>query len=206
MILYIVRHGQTEWNVKHKFQGQANSELTQQGVDEAIMLGESLKDRNEKIDFIIASPLKRTMHTTQLINKSLNLDVEYDDRLMEISVGDFEGKIFEEEQKNYSDLFKTIRTYPYETPYPNGESIKDVFNRIKSFVDEIKGKYNDKNIMLVVHGVVIKCLYTYLKYGDIKDWDNTVVENLSVTKFNIEEDVNEELMYNNVIHKELSTN
>lgn len=206
MILYIIRHGQTEWNVKHKFQGQANSELTKKGVEEAIMLGKSLKQRNEEIDLIVASPLKRTVHTTQLINDSLGLDVEYDDRLKEINVGDFEGKIFEQELERYGELLKTIRTYPYDTVYPNGESISDVFNRVKSCVEEIKEKYNDKSVMLVVHGIVIKCLYMYLKYNDIKEWENTVVDNLSVTKFRIENDVNEELMYNNIIHKELATN
>ncbi|QSX05555.1 histidine phosphatase family protein [Sedimentibacter sp. zth1] len=204
MILYITRHGETEWNVQKRFQGQTNSELTSNGIEGARKLGEFLV--GEDIDLIIASPLKRTVETADIIKKNIDIPVVYDKRLMEICAGDLEGQQFDIARKKYGTVMKEIRSYPFVTPYPSGESIMDVYNRISQFIEDIKKKYKDKNILIVTHGVVVKCMYYYLNFGQITKWDKPSIENCSLTKFKIEDNCNEKIIFNDVSHLSLVTN
>jgi broad specificity phosphatase PhoE len=81
--LYIVRHGQTQWNVEKRMQGQQDSELIQKGIDGALALGRSLNT----VDFncIYSSSSRRTLHTAELIRGDRNICILPDDKLREIS-------------------------------------------------------------------------------------------------------------------------
>lgn len=94
MKIFVTRHGQTKWNALRKLQGRQDVELNEIGKKQALIVGEKIK--NEEIDIIITSPLKRAKETAEIINKKLNVEIVEDNRLIERCYGDFEGITKEE--------------------------------------------------------------------------------------------------------------
>ena len=89
MNLYVVRHGQTDWNINHMILGKTDIELNEKGKKQAEEVSKKLE--KEKIDLIISSPLKRTKQTAEIINKNKNIPIIYDSRIQERNFGEFEG-------------------------------------------------------------------------------------------------------------------
>lgn len=152
MKLYIVRHGQTDGNVNKIMDGIRDIDLNETGKEQARITAELL--RNTKFDLIICSPLSRTRHTMEIININ-NYPVIYDDRIKERDCGEFTGKKFDSLNR---DLYWN---YYDETIYEKAENIDIFFERVFSFLDEIKNKYNDKTILLVTHEGVTKAINCY---------------------------------------------
>ena len=152
-MIYIVRHGQTEWNVLKKIQGNRDISLNDKGREQARIIKQELE--NEPIDFIISSPLLRAKETAEIINKDLNLPIMFDKRIEERNFGILEGKDLE-----YLDS-TNVWDYYLNEEYEGLETIQDLFKRVYSFLDEILEKYPDKNILLVSHGGVSIPVYCY---------------------------------------------
>ena len=89
MNIYVVRHGQTEWNVLKKMQGSADIPLNEKGIEQAKQTKYNLEDVD--IDFIFCSPLMRAKQTAEVINEDRNLNITFDERLRERNYGEFEG-------------------------------------------------------------------------------------------------------------------
>ena len=154
MEILITRHGQTDWNLKRRLQGRADIELNQTGIEQAKIAKEELA--NEKIDLIICSPLKRAKQTAEIINEERNIPLVTDDRIAERDFGEFEGKYKEE----FS--FEDFWSYKKAENYERAETIKEFFNRIYGFLDDIKEKYKDKRVLIVAHGGVsipVRCYF-----------------------------------------------
>ncbi len=147
MKLLLTRHGQTDWNVAGKVQGQTDIELNETGVIQAKVVGEKLS--NEKIDVIISSPLKRAKKTAELIRGNRDIPILIDERITERSFGEHEGKTREE--FNFSEIWN----YKLNKQYKEAESVRDLFTRVKGFLNKIKEEYNDKTVLIVTHGGVI---------------------------------------------------
>lgn len=152
MKLYVIRHGLTKCNVENKYNGNLDEDINEEGIKQAIKMSEYVKDLN--IDFIICSPMKRTKHTCRLINVN-HLDVFYDDRIIERDCGILTGQ-------DLGDFYDTDYWNYYSEKEVEGlETIKDLFQRVHLFIDEIKEKYKDKNVLLVTHGGVARAVYFY---------------------------------------------
>lgn len=165
MNLYIIRHGQTEWNITHKLQGQADIQLNSMGIKQAM---QAKKEINKiDIDLIICSTLGRAKETAKIINEDKNIPIIYDERICERSYGVLEGVCTRK-----TDI-KKLMNYNINENVENGESSKEFFNRIYSFLDELHKKYkNNEKILLVTHGGVSKAIECYFngipKDGDIE--------------------------------------
>lgn len=156
MKIYIVRHGQTDYNLNNILQGQKDVPLNQNGKNQAIETAKKLSDIN--FDFIYASPLKRTMETCLEINKYHNKNIIYDNRLFERGFGDLEG--LHGSKINMSQYWDTNLNLSND----NIESINDFLNRVKCFYDELytKHKNEDINILIITHnGVHIASNYYF---------------------------------------------
>ena len=149
-MIYIVRHGQTKYNVEGRYGGRIDIPLNNNGIKSAKELRDKFK--NVKFDYVICSPLIRTQQTAKIItNKSLILD----ERLIERDNGELEGKLKSEIQElpDFND--------PNENKY-NIESITNFRNRIEDFFCEIDEKYKGKNVLIVTHagvGIYARCHY-----------------------------------------------
>lgn len=154
-MIYVTRHGKTEWNALKKVMGKYDMPLSEIGIEQAKQTKENVKDIN--FDIIISSPLLRARQTANIINEDRNIPIIYDDRISERDFGEMEGKRIDEfDFDSFWDYHKNIK-------YKKAENIQDFFNRIYSAVNEYKDKYKDKNILLVTHGGVNIALYCFFK-------------------------------------------
>ncbi len=147
--LFFIRHGQTEANVKGILTGRLETNLTQKGIDDAVALS---KELTEDFDYYYCSPLTRTHQTL----KAIKGDVEFiiDERITEVSSGDWQGKLKTELPEEQYDLYKKGQLNP-----PNGESLEDVDKRIKSFLEDMFSKYkSDEKILVVTHNAFMRNL------------------------------------------------
>lgn len=171
-MIYIVRHGQTDWNKVGKIQGHTDIELNKQGEEQALIVKEKLK--NIKFDKVFSSPLKRALKTAQII---YNGEIVSDDRLKERYNGELEGKT-KNEIKDFPDF-----NDPNETSY-GIEPLNDFRNRINNFIKEILTKYKNKNILIVSHAGV--CIYTRCYFeGEPKDnqYENYRLNNCEILTY-----------------------
>lgn len=135
-VIYFV-HGTTFDNEEGKCSGWKQAQLTEVGKERAIRLGEIRKDTN--FDIIFTSDLERAIDSANLAFP--NIQHVEDSRLRECNYGDLDGK--EKELIVYEEHIAV--------PFPNGESLKDVENRIKKFIEFIKKEYRGKTIGIVAH-------------------------------------------------------
>lgn len=157
-MIYIIRHGQTDWNIEHRTQGHTDIALNKNGIVQAELI--SQKIANLKIDSIISSDLKRAYMTAQIINKNFNKNIETDKRLREFCFGTLEGITRDKiTQEIWDDFNKNPKQF-------NAETKEEIFNRIKSFIDDIKSNNINKNTLVVTHGGPIRMIKYYLDNGD----------------------------------------
>lgn len=171
-MIYIVRHGQTDYNVIGRYGGRIDTPLNENGIKQAYELREILKD--VKFDLVFSSPLQRAVKTAEII---CNNEILKDERIIERDNGDLEGKLKTEivEFPDFND--------PNETRY-NIENIVDFRKRIYDFFNDIKKNYHGKNILVVTHagiGIYARCFFE----GEPKDGNylNYKLGNCEVLKY-----------------------
>lgn len=155
--IYIVRHGETEWNKMQRSQGCSNDiPLSEEGIKQAKAIAKRLK--NEKIDLFFSSNLKRAYETARIISKEHNKDVIRCDEFREINLGCWEGLCFDEIKEKYNDIYLIWHNTPHLAQIPNAERIADIRERTIKKLNEIINTYRDKNILIVSHGITIKVM------------------------------------------------
>lgn len=180
MKIYIARHGQTDWNVQHKAQGHSDIPLNETGIQQAEALRDNIKDI--KFTAVYASPLKRAAKTTEIATSG-KYPITFDERLVERSFGDYEGTEINGwvEATGYD-----IGDIRLNTNVGNIEPVKDVLARTKNFLDDLKTKHNDNDVILIVaHGQVARGFHHNLTgYTDDTDWWSVNYNNAEARKYN----------------------
>lgn len=161
--LTLIRHAESIYNKKKIYQGKKDIVLSEEGLKETIEKSKTFDSNNYDICF--CSPLKRTKKTAAIL--APNLKIIYDNRLIERSLGDFEGTYFSEEK--FKILHQNI------TP-PNGESREEVLVRVNDFVEFLKNNYDNKRILVVTHAGTIK---SFLRLFNL---ENRSINNLETLK------------------------
>jgi phosphoserine phosphatase len=151
--LILIRHGETEWNVEGRYQGQADPPLNSKGRRQARSLASKLSGAG--LQRLISSPLKRAAETAQILAEILELPVFMDDRLMEIHQGDWQTLLRTEIEGQYPELFRRWESEPWQVTPPNGENLSEVQVRVDAFLDEILQRYPDSCIGIVTHRIPI---------------------------------------------------
>ncbi len=147
--LCLVRHGQTDWNLMKKMQGQTNIPLNQTGKQQARECRDYLAEMD--FDLIVSSPLSRAKETATIINEKLMLPIVEMNEFMERHFGVAEGMEFEERESRFPN-----RQYPNEEP---GEEFKE---RLVNGLSEIHNKYPNQSVLVVAHGAVIHMIFSML--------------------------------------------
>ena len=127
-VLYLVRHGETEWNRQRRMQGRLDSPLTPEGRAHARMNGQLLA--RETVGQMIVSPLGRTRETAELILEGCDIPVTYDARLVERHCGEWEGLTIDEIADQYPDEWAARSLDPFHHRPPAGENLPDMLLRI----------------------------------------------------------------------------
>ena len=153
MNLYVVRHGETIWNVEHKVQGITDIPLTEKGMKEAEELQELISTLN--IDVVISSPLIRARETAKIL-VDFKLPINTDDRIKERDWGMNEGALIDAVDR--WDCWDVV----LNTKVQNIECIQDFMYRVSNFIEEIKIKHKDKNVLIVTHSAVSRVIHYLL--------------------------------------------
>ncbi len=156
--LYFIRHGQTDWNVAGRMQGQTDIPINQVGRTQARRNGEvlaGLLSSPQEFDFI-ASPLSRPRETMEIIREALGLeptDYPTDKRLMEIRFGEFEGMTFDQIQAKMPEEFAHRQKDIWRNAPPGGESYSELTARVEEWYQGL-----ERDTICVAHGGVSRSL------------------------------------------------
>lgn len=183
MKIYLVRHGETDWNKKRKIQGQADIPLNETGEKTARITGKELSQIS--YDRVYVSPLKRTVRTAELLTGSTKDALCFDDRLLEISYGVREGQ-----NLNLIELLPILKLHKFfkqpekYVPPKNGETFEMLRSRVVDFfLNEILPLDNTlQNAMIVTHGGFIRETVCWINHiPRTKFWNGCEQKNCAVT-------------------------
>lgn len=150
---WLVRHGQTDWNLEGRLQGQLDVPLNETGREQARQLAASL--RGKRFDAIYCSDLQRARQTAEIIAQVVNLPIRLDKRLREISQGQFEGMLFSEVVMKFENALADRSRDPVYSRLPEGESVAEVAARVRDCIDEIACLGNHEPVIVVSHGLAL---------------------------------------------------
>ena len=173
-MIYLMRHGETEWNAQHRLQGRQNTDLTAAGKQQAVAYGERLNREplSHSKARIISSPLKRALDTATIVAGALGVPtgrIEIEPRIIEIDMGRWDGLTWDEVQRDDGEAYAHRRTDRWNVPVPGGESFSDVASRVGQWLSEVE---KNQTIIAVSHGGasrVIRGLYARLAPQAILD-------------------------------------
>jgi len=183
-ILFLIRHGETDWNKQGKYTGQKDIPINATGIEQAVKVSKKLKIHAPEI--IYSSNLLRALQTAEEISKELKIPIIKDDRLQEINQGEWEGLHITEIQQRYSNEFADRNEDPLRVAAPGGESIGEVEDRVKSFLKEITAKHPQSRIALTSHGIVLGIIRTITKGFPISEVFNNIPKNAELIRVKIE--------------------
>ncbi|KUM26590.1 phosphoglycerate mutase [Mesorhizobium loti] len=170
-LVYIARHGQTEWNAEGRLQGQADTDMNALGREQAIGNGRRLAGfvRNPADFDFVASPMRRTRETMELMRVAMGLDrlaYRTDPCLVEMSFGDWQGFTFAELEARLPGSTDGRRhaKWDFQPPGEGAESYEMLLDRIKPWFDSLRGP-----TVCVTHGGVMRCLFRFVEGMSKKD-------------------------------------
>lgn len=183
--LYIVRHGETEWNVQRIIQGQTDSRLTEKGQKQAKILAERF--RNIKFDAVFSSDLVRAQRTAEIISIEHSLAVKTVKVLRERKFGRFEGKKEEEFEREFKQVFDKINQLSQgeRLKYKLADDIESdeqIVSRFITFLREIAVAYAGKTVLVVTHGGIIKHFLVHLGFAKREELPVGAIANTAYIK------------------------
>ena len=170
-VLILLRHGQSVWNLENRFTGDTDIDLTPVGEQEASLAGTLLKDFH--VDVAYTSMLNRAMHTLNIVLATIGTSIPLtrSAALNERNYGGLQGLNKAEVEKQYGTKQLVLWRRSYDTAPPNGESLKDTYNRvIPYYLQEIEPQLKaGKNVLIVAHGNSLRSLMMYLEHISVTD-------------------------------------
>jgi len=171
--LFLIRHGQTSWNVEGRYQGDKDIDLNGVGIKQAKLAAKYLS----RINFsnIYCSSLKRTIDTANIINKGRNLQIIVRENLKEMNFGKWEGLKFHQINEEFNEDYQKWLKDPYNTPPTGGESFKKLKDRSIAEIDSIVSENKDgSGIAVVTHGGVILSLLIHWLQIPLSRWKSII--------------------------------
>ena len=175
--LYIVRHGETEWNVIKRFQGQLNTPLTEKGMEKLRETGKNLE--NVLFEEVYTSELERTVKSAEIIlnenrgYKNKKMELKKLAELNEVYFGVWQGLKYEEVFLKYpeeaNNYFYNVKNYKAENV--EAENLKDALERFLRGINKILDSHKSGNILIVTHGTVFEMFINYVGNSSIFDID-----------------------------------
>lgn len=203
MKLYLIRHGETDYNRQKKNQGQIDIPLNAFGRELAVRTRDGLAE--VPFDLCLCSPLGRARETAELILEGRNVPIITDERIIEVSFGRYEGRCWnpdtwdEDMPREFQCFFD--RPGEYQAP-PDGESLEALKERTGEFLRDIcsREEYRDSTILVSTHGAALAAILANIKGLPIsRFWGDGCSKNCGVTEVAVRESV-PELLSENVIY------
>jgi len=187
MLIYLMRHGETDWNKARRLQGQSDIPLNGYGIELAVKTAEALED--VPFDMAFCSPLKRAEETAGIILRDRETPLHRDIRLKEINFGTREGICFDAAKQNPEDPLHDFFCRPeYYLPPEGAESFSQVTERGRSFLQEkilpLEGSCG--TILVVAHGAFNRSLLNSIMGTPLKDFWRISLPNCAVSVLSLE--------------------
>lgn len=197
--VFLIRHGETPWNVLGKFQGSNDIALSEKGIVQAHQLKERFKST---FDFIYSSPLVRAYETAKILASVNEKEALIAKDLREINFGEWEGLSLKEIQETYQEAFKLWKTDKVNAPLCGGDtSLKLASIRAKECILEIINKHKGDTIAIVAHGGILKAALIGLFQWDMDMYHKMILGNTAVCEIKFDDFLNPSLVsFNDTTH------
>lgn len=156
----MLRHGQTDWNVEGRYQGRKGLGLNENGFEQANRAAGELKSLT--VSKVFSSDQLRAVQTGEIVSRACGVELITDQRLQEINLGVWEGRLASELELEYPDLFEQRERQPETFRPPHGETLLDVRVRVRSFLCTLPS-HSDGTIVIVSHSVTLGVLRAELQ-------------------------------------------
>ena len=181
--IFLVRHGESEYNNTRRFAGHVDIGLTETGRHQV----ERLHDRlaGEKIDAVYCSDLRRARITAEIVTAGRDLKITECPELREISYGDIEGLTFSEIQQKYPVLADQIHRSDLTMAFPGGETFTDFIRRVESFKERLANHADSESVLVAAHGGPLRTLLLSLLGISQECWWQLRIDNASLSILDI---------------------
>ncbi len=184
--IYLTRHGETQWNTIRRMQGQNNSPLTELGTRQAKWLARRLKGK--KFSYVYTSPLGRAKETAVILNDVLGAKLVEDDRLMEIALGDWEGRLVSEVEQTFPKEHEQFWHNPLEFGMDDKEDFFQVRERAADFFESLIKQHGEGKILVVAHAIILKGMMNYIRGNGVGEfWTGRHILPTSLSKINVQD-------------------
>ena len=188
MILYVTRHGETDFNVEKRYTGSTDIPLNAKGLRQAEELANRLSDI--KFDVIVSSHLLRARQTAEIIRKSVESPMVIMEEFAEVNIGVYEGLTREEAQAQYpeiwarqAEIYATTGARPIDDAPTGGETLRQFDARITGGLAKLKAMYAESKVLLVCHGFVARVINRQLMGLSFSDMDTFTLGNCEVVEY-----------------------
>lgn len=181
MKFYLLRHGQTRWNIEGKIQGKTDVPLNETGMEQAECLARAMADSGVKA--IFSSPLLRARQTAGIVAEKMGLEVAELPELKEVDFGLWEGRTWKNIEENYPEDYKKWEKNPAKAAPTGGEPRKSCMDRSRSAVEQIleaAAVLGGRDVCIVAHGGILVYLIDYLLRNQ-EEKREIIVKNASIS-------------------------
>ena len=180
---FFVRHGETDWNVERRIQGQTSpAGLNEKGRQQARAVAEQLAPYH--IDLVISSDLPRARETAEVVSKKLGAELIFDSALRERNYGTIEGFTHDEVvERGFGEIYQKPQDHDFAPP--GGESLRALEERVHVALQRHRDHHHHKNVVIVSHGSALKSLLRRLKNATLQEMADVAIHNASVVHYAI---------------------
>jgi len=181
MKLFLIRHGQTDWNLKGKIQGSCDIELNHTGMKQAEELSNKILEEGYKFSKIYSSLQRRAVKTAEILSLATNLDYISIEGLEEMNLGKWEGLSWTDVKEKYQMEYEQWYINRRYTRTPRGESYQDLLERVLAVIHKIINE-NCEDVVIVTHSAVIMSIQCYVTNTPFDEMMKFKTENTSITE------------------------
>ncbi|CUU48989.1 histidine phosphatase family protein [Clostridium beijerinckii] len=181
MKLFLIRHGQTDWNLKGKIQGSCDIELNDIGIKQAEELSNKILEEGYKFSKIYSSLQRRAAKTAEILSHATNIDYILIKGLEEMNLGKWEGLSWTEVKEKYPIEYGKWYINRKYTKTPMGESYQDLLERVLPVMHKIINE-NSEDVLIVTHSAVIMSIQCYLANTPFEEMIKFKTDNTSITE------------------------
>lgn len=185
MKLYVIRHGETDWNARRLFQGQVNTSLNERGEAQAREAQKRVQALGLTFDAVYSSPIDRAVRTVEIVTGWDRSRFHLDERLMEVNFGPLDGTPFDQDAPLAGNLFRKPSAY---VPPEGAESLQEVEARIAGFLEDMRTNPPGESVLVGCHGCTMRIMMMHLGWMPLDDIWKQGIGNCTLLELTLGED------------------
>ena len=189
--IWVIRHGETPWNVVRRVQGWEDIPLNEKGIEQAQALGKHLAQLNtqgERVDAIYTSDLKRAHHTASILAEALALPLNIEQGVRERHFGVLQGLIYGEMEQHAPEAAKVWRSRDPDAELPGGESLGFFHQRVVNAINSIAARHPDQRVMVVSHGGAMDIIWRQASQVSLRVPREAPLLNASINRLSVSDE------------------